>query len=145
MFELIPLKLMPPTRIVRYCCEYLKEFSGEGRVVMTGIRADENPARGDRGMIYRHTKFNKIMFSPILYWSDWDVWEFILENKLPYCELYDKGFTRLGCVGCPMAGSKKQIQEFQMFPFIMKKYYNQISALWVVRVERPSSLPAEFR
>ena len=28
MWNLIPLKLMPPTRLARYCCEFLKEDGG---------------------------------------------------------------------------------------------------------------------
>lgn len=31
MWRLIPLKLVPPTRIWRYCCAALKETSGRGR------------------------------------------------------------------------------------------------------------------
>ena len=41
MFKLIPKKQMPPTRIVRYCCEVLKEYGGSGRLVVTGIRSQE--------------------------------------------------------------------------------------------------------
>ena len=33
MWGLIPQKLMPPTRMVRYCCEELKEHGGDGRFV----------------------------------------------------------------------------------------------------------------
>ena len=38
MWNLIPKKLMPPTRLVRYCCEYLKESGGDGRMTVTGVR-----------------------------------------------------------------------------------------------------------
>lgn len=31
-----------------------------------------------------------------------------------YCELYDKGYKRLGCVGCPMATN--QIKELEAYP-----------------------------
>ena len=41
MWNLIPEKLMPPTRLVRYCCQELKETSGMGRYVATGVRWDE--------------------------------------------------------------------------------------------------------
>ena len=29
--------------------------------------------------------------------------------------LYDKGFTRIGCIGCPMAG-KHRIEQFKAYP-----------------------------
>lgn len=58
--------------------------------------------------------------NPIIDWTDEEVWEFIHEYKVPYCELYDQGYERLGCIGCPMAGAKRQKQEFRHYP----KYYN---------------------
>ena len=45
MWNLIPKKLMPPTRLVRYCCEKLKETGGKGRIVVTGVRHAESPKR----------------------------------------------------------------------------------------------------
>lgn len=45
MWNLIPEKLMPPTRIVRYCCSKLKESGGDGRLTVTGVRWAESPAR----------------------------------------------------------------------------------------------------
>ena len=38
MWSLIAKKIIPPTRIVRYCCSELKERGGKGRVVVTGVR-----------------------------------------------------------------------------------------------------------
>ena len=37
MWQLIPEKRMPPTRVVRYCCQALKEGGGMGRFVVTGV------------------------------------------------------------------------------------------------------------
>lgn len=45
MWNLIPKKDMPPTRLARYCCQELKECNGEGRVVVTGVRWAESPRR----------------------------------------------------------------------------------------------------
>lgn len=45
MWNLIPKKMMPPTRIVRYCCKSLKESSGRGRVTLTGVRWAESANR----------------------------------------------------------------------------------------------------
>ena len=42
MWNLIPKKKMPPTRIMRYCCQYLKESGGEGRFCITGVRHAES-------------------------------------------------------------------------------------------------------
>lgn len=45
MRQLIIKKQFPPTRMQRYCCEYLKETNGEGRVTMTGVRWAESRNR----------------------------------------------------------------------------------------------------
>lgn len=49
MWNLIPEKKMPPTRLVRYCCSELKESRGEGRFVVTGVRWQESSKRKLRG------------------------------------------------------------------------------------------------
>ena len=45
MWNLIRKNLMPPTRLVRYCCEELKETAGQGRVTVTGVRWAESANR----------------------------------------------------------------------------------------------------
>lgn len=45
MWNLIPQKRMPPTRIARYCCDYLKEAHGLGKLTVTGVRWAESSNR----------------------------------------------------------------------------------------------------
>lgn len=33
--------------------------------------------------------------SPIFDWTFSEIWQFLREIKLPYCSLYDKGYTRI--------------------------------------------------
>lgn len=58
MWNLIPKKKMPPTRIVRYCCKELKECAGKGRLTVTGIRWAESNNRKTNGGLVR-TEGNK--------------------------------------------------------------------------------------
>ena len=63
MWTLIPQKLMPPTRTVRYCCQVLKEVNGKGRFNATGVRWAESPrrkkwSRGNGGFEQRPQKEN---------------------------------------------------------------------------------------
>lgn len=52
MWNLIPKKKMPPTRIARWCCSELKEVGGKGRLKITGVRWAESVARAKRsGMV----------------------------------------------------------------------------------------------
>lgn len=45
MWNSIPYHGMPPTRLVRYCCQELKESFGRGRITVTGVRWDESARR----------------------------------------------------------------------------------------------------
>lgn len=45
MWNLIPKKRYPPTRVARYCCQFLKEDGGDGRIVITGVRWAESKNR----------------------------------------------------------------------------------------------------
>ena len=45
MWSLIPKCKMPPTRFYRFCCSYLKESAGKGRMNVTGVRWAESRAR----------------------------------------------------------------------------------------------------
>lgn len=45
MWNLIPRKHFPPTKLVRYCCQTLKEQSGKGRIIVTGVRWAESTNR----------------------------------------------------------------------------------------------------
>ena len=61
MWNLIPHKLMPPTRKVRYCCEAMKECSGKDRVTVTGVRWAESQNRKlNQGLVTIATKSKKI-------------------------------------------------------------------------------------
>lgn len=49
MWNLIPKKIFPPTRLVRYCCAELKEAGGAGRLKITGVRKAESRKRAENG------------------------------------------------------------------------------------------------
>ena len=159
MWNLIPKHTIPPTRMARYCCAELKENSGVGRLVVTGVRWAESPRRkklhgvvdvrtkskkiindalensesaklNDRGSLIMNDdndenrrivehcyRTKKTMLNPIVDWTDKDVWNF-LNNvvKVPHCELYDQGYRRLGCIGCPMGGSEQMKRDFERYP-----------------------------
>lgn len=137
---------MPPTRVVRYCCAELKESAGEDRFVITGVRKDESIRRAkSRGglelyrnksslkelvdpdnptpeMMYHCQIYHKKILNPIIDWTTDEVWEFIKEYKVRYCSLYDEGFTRLGCIGCPMATKKQRERDFKRYPKYKENY-----------------------
>jgi len=107
----------PPTRVQRWCCERYKEQGGSGAFKSIGVRAEESSRR--KGMwqsVTMHRTDHTPMLSPILYWTEVDIWQFIRKNNMPYCSLYDEGFKRLGCVGCPMPGPTGMARDFARWP-----------------------------
>lgn len=53
MWNLIPRKKLPPTRLMRYCCSELKEWGGKGRLKITGVRWDESTNRKKNGDVVK--------------------------------------------------------------------------------------------
>jgi phosphoadenosine phosphosulfate reductase len=107
-----------PTRRARWCCSDLKEHrAGKGERLLSGIRAVESPRRAKNWEHFtRHKRTNDYIVSPALLWKDDDVWAFIHGEELPYCSLYNEGFKRLGCIGCPIANKKNRLREFERWP-----------------------------
>ena len=127
MWNLIRSRKFPPTRMVRYCCSDLKENVGEiGDTLILGVRREESDTRSDRGIVSYWE--GKTCINPIVDWSEEEVWEFIkvvskqLGLNFEYCCLYDEGFRRLGCIGCPL--SSNQDKEFERWPNFKKAYIN---------------------
>jgi phosphoadenosine phosphosulfate reductase len=144
MWKLIVKKKIPPTRIQRYCCEVLKERGGEGRFVVTGVRWAESAKRRSRALaeiqankkgngIYLHNDNDEArrmmetcelkgqrVINPIIDWTDADVWEFLNYYGCQSNPLYQCGYHRVGCVGCPM--STRQAQVLERYPKYAESY-----------------------
>jgi len=119
-YQLIAEKGLP-TRVGRFCCEYLKERYGIGKRNVDGTRWQESSKRSKyspEDCDTRKWMKGATHIRPILNWTEKEVWQFIKENNLPYPKFYDPpyNFKRLGCIGCPMAGVKHQMYEFRLFP-----------------------------
>lgn len=164
MWQLIPQKLMPPTRLVRYCCEELKERKGKGRIKVTGVRWAESVSRAknagvvkvigkektmrrlaeemgadivetEKGGIVmnddndRNRRFvehcyrtTSTMVNPIVDWTDAEVWEFLHYYGCESNPLYQCGYKRIGCIGCPMGTAKEMKKEFERYPKYKENY-----------------------
>lgn len=126
-----------PTRQGRWCCEELKENHGSGRKLLTGIRWSESSNRSKRKIIESCYKDKtKMYINPIIDWSEKEIWEFIKLYKLPYCELYDQGFKRIGCLFCPMSYYKRRIEECNRYPKFVKAFIHSFEKLYQLRKEQ---------
>ena len=120
----------PPLRISRWCCDLLKKDPSKKvplnkRVV--GIRTEESTGRSSRPRTDYFKKYRQTLFKPIFHWKEYHVWEFIDGMSLSYPTLYDEGFSRIGCVGCPFqmgkSSAKIKVREISMgrWPGIWKE------------------------
>lgn len=125
MWRLIRRKGTFPTRIMRFCCASLKETLGDGRTVMTGVRAAESARRSHRSMVEAGPRGRRYLH-PIIDWTVADVWQFHVERGLPHVCLYDEGWTRVGCIGCPMGTHANRVRDFARWPGYRQAYLNTI-------------------
>ena len=146
-----------PTRRRRFCCAELKEHGGEGRIVVTGVRWAESTRRKSRkpfeviaskrenSMLFNDNEEDRRLFencmqkgkrvvNPIIDWEDADVWEYLNGRNIEHCILYDRGYTRIGCIGCPLAGGK--IQELESYPKVRDNYKRAIARFLPKYIER---------
>lgn len=156
-FQLCKKKRSLPTRKIRFCCQELKEGGGAGMVCITGVRRAESVKRSKRNSVeiskhkfsgdidqfnqvyhaddkgYEHRCIkgkDKIIVNPIIDWTDNDVWSFIRDYlKIPYCDLYDKGFHRLGCLLCPMANKNEKVKMLKMYPNLKNGFIRVIEEI----------------
>jgi phosphoadenosine phosphosulfate reductase len=126
-----------PIRQSRWCCELYKERGGSGRLVLTGIRRAESKKRNKRKMLETsYTDKTKTFLHIILDWSDAEVWEFIKSESLPYCELYDEGWKRIGCLLCPFAGDDVRQMEAEKYPSMTRAFIRAFEKLYADRKAR---------
>lgn len=123
-----------PSRLMRFCCDELKEYKILDKCIM-GVRKAESKARDERYQeptqcrVYKRTGDCVEAVYPILSWTDEEVAEFIQDRQIKCHPLYyDSGGhfnvkRRLGCIGCPLAYYKRRIEEFKQYPHMV--------ALWL--------------
>ena len=153
MWNLILKNKLPPTRLMRYCCKELKERGGIGRFCVTGVRWEESSRRKlhrgalekdgvilnadnteDRRELEHCIPKQKYICNPIVDWTEEEVWRFIIQENLPYCKLYDEGFHRLGCIGCPMDTERRKVLE--TYPKFKKQYIRTFEKMIKLRKEK---------
>lgn len=130
ILQRMPEKANPPTRCGRWCCAEYKEQGGDGFAKVIGVRIAESKRRAG---LWKQININKhmgLIIAPIAYWTDQDVWDFTHGENIPYSELYDEGFKRLGCIGCPLAGPAGQRREFARWPKYEAMWKEGFSRLW---------------
>lgn len=90
------------------CCQYLKKgpshlYQKETKSLpIIGSSVEESLLRWEQYIRRGCNAFedNHPASYPLSIWTQKDKWDFIHENNIPYCELYDKGMDRTDCMIC---------------------------------------------
>lgn len=92
-----------------------------------------------------------LLISPIIYWTEKDVWEFLNDVvRVPHCSLYDEGWHRIGCIGCPMSSHRQKMIENKRYPHVKRGWIKAIKTIRngggiqkrIYLVEHPQGLDA---
>ena len=78
----------------------------------------------------------KRVCNPIVDWADEDVWDYIQSEHITTNPLYQEGFKRVGCIGCPMAGTKGRQFEFARYPKFKDMYIRAFDKMIEERIRR---------
>lgn len=92
--------------------------------LITGMRWDEQPDRGDETYFSPRTNPDHLRVHPILHFTELDIWQYIRQHNVPYCVLYHKGYRSLGCEPCTklgVAGGPERAGRDQKKEEIMKR------------------------
>ena len=70
---------------------------------VTGVRREQSATRAQAQPIEWDTENSMHKVSPLLDWTEEQVWQYIRARKLPYNSLHDRQFPSIGCSPCTRA------------------------------------------
>lgn len=103
--------------------------SAQGGIILN------NDNEKSRELVEHCVRQSKVMVNPIVDWTDNDVWEFLRYYGVEGNPLYQCGFKRIGCIGCPNS-DKSRYFEFRRYPKYKENYIRAFDRMLKVREER---------
>ena len=70
---------------------------------VTGVRREQSAARALAQPVEWDGEYGLYKVSPLLEWTESEVWQYIRAHKLPYNVLHDRQFPSIGCSPCTRA------------------------------------------
>ncbi|MGQ4876243.1 MAG: phosphoadenosine phosphosulfate reductase family protein, partial [Promethearchaeia archaeon] len=127
----------PPSRTMRWCCftnkgapfsKFYANLKYKHVLSFDGIRKEESNLRAGYPREMDNTKYEKQYSAyPILNWTTLEVWLYILWRNLPYNNLYNYGFSRIGCWACPNNTKFDWFLFSKVYPEMVKKWITLIN------------------
>ena len=127
-------ELGPPSRYMRWCCTtqkavpFAKFYKNKSNAItFDGIRRKESKTRIGYRIVRKNPKLIKqTNISPIIEWSEFDVWLYGQWKKILQNPLYDYGFSRMGCWMCPNSSDLSIFLTKGIHPELWKGWENAL-------------------
>ena len=125
----------PPSQHERWCCTIFKTSSINKELEnlpgkslsFLGIRHSESSARSKYEQTQEHSKISsQITAMPIIEWTDYDVWLYILYKNLIINDCYQYGYKRVGCWCCPNNSDWSMMLTEIYYPDEMQRWKNMV-------------------
>ena len=70
---------------------------------VTGVRREQSATRARGQAIEWDAQYGLQKISPLLEWTEGEIWQYIRARHLPYSSLHDRGYPSIGCQPCTRA------------------------------------------
>ena len=120
-----------PFKISDRCChimkkEPIKRYEKEtGRGAIVGTMAADSKLREISYLQHGCNSFEgRPMSTPMAFWLENDVWDYIKKYNLEYSKIYDMGYTRTGCMFCMFGLHLEKNSRFDRMKVTHPQIYN---------------------
>lgn len=120
-----------PFKISDRCCyimkkEPVKKYEKEtGRGAIVGTMAADSGLRETSYLQHGCNSFEgRPMSTPMAFWFEVDVWDYIKKYDIQYSKIYDKGYLRTGCMFCMFGIHLEKDSRFDRMKTTHPQIYN---------------------
>lgn len=122
-----------PFKVNAKCCEIFKKYPAAvyerktGNKPYVGLIADESQLRKQAYLRQGCNAYDatRPISTPLAFWKEEDVWEYIKKYQIPYSPIYDMGYLHTGCMFCLLGIHKeKPLNKFQLMKKTHPKLYD---------------------
>ena len=97
-----------PFKVSERCCDVMKKRpfhlyeKTTRRHPFIGVMASNSHFRKRNYLLHgcNAWKLKRPQSRPLSFWLDEDIWAYLRGNNVPYCNVYDMGYERTGCMFC---------------------------------------------
>ena len=103
--------------------------------------AKDNDPVWDCTLIKTMRNRGNTLANPIYEFTDEELWRYIRENNVEVVSLYENGYKRVGCIGCPLATYQQRMKEFSDYPKYKDAYMRAIERMLEEKRKSGSKMP----